>query len=375
MSTFNALDDFLNHGKRGGGGRLTGWKKIGHLNFVMSCVQLPTACWSHPFPHLWTSEDQQTKAKSSGWSMRDYVCWEDESILEKRFFRDKATGVREAPPEICPMCLLLEEVYQGIKSGDIDWMDVLFRFEGATDPKNNKVIRAGGFLNLFGAKKLTNEQLDQMKANNVYASESWKEASMPRCKYIVTLVDIEHPQNGLQIIDETTAVGDAIKTAINDTVIAFGGDKERGNPFKNPYAISLTYNETEPDPKKKYGARRIEYLAGGVPVHISPEIEKLIRGPAPSLARFTEPFNATTMLATMQHHINPELEMDWDRIFKRALEKKNAPAPAHAPTPASAQPATPTAAPAMDACPDCGHMCAADAPNCPKCGCEFEVPF
>lgn len=385
MSEFNSIDDFLGHsGSGGGGGRyLKNWKKKGSIRVWLHTKRLPIASWKHNIPNLVVFEDRDTRETTKAFWGRDMNCWEDELFLKNQYGRDEA-GKLEAPPRKCSLCRLIDVVAQAVANGELDWTDEVFRFEGATDSKNDRVIHAGGMTNLFGKKDLSEAQKKQLRAKEIYPSQEWAQNFHAKCQYVLAVVDNDDPGAGVQIASQAQSVGDAIKGVIKDARASLGD--EDGNPMVNPFCIELTYDD-KAQMNKKYHARRIERI------RLTPEIERLIRSDPPDLGPSIRPFNQRALRAFLERYA--VVDLPWDRIFDVPVleaaggeedeeeSREAAPPPpkeekkeARGRRPAASPPPPPPASSAKDVatipCDKCKAPMREDENECRKCGAKYE---
>lgn len=369
MAEFNNIDEFLNHrgSESTGAKRLKSWaKNPGYLNFWFHTKVLPTSVWYHRFPELVVRPDKndQTKTHRNIWG-RSHVCWEDESILKKQRFRTPE-GRREHPPTKCGSCRLTEAVRELIVAGHLKDTDILFEFKGADDPKENTIIHAGGLCSIW-RRDTSDEDKERLKKHGIFLSDAWKENHVAKLNYIFVGVNQDDVAAGLQVAVQTQDVGDKVKRCINNEIASNDGDK--GNPFLNPYCVRVLYKAEEKEFGKRYDALRMNKYA------LTSEIERLIRGERPNLARYVEKFNQKTMLSLMQEHATAiGKQLPWKDIFDvPLLEPKEAPAP----TTASRVPEVSTKPPEPPAgtipCDDCQNPMRPDETKCSKCGATYEV--
>jgi hypothetical protein len=308
--TKNAIDSFLSHKtSEGGGAFLKKWRKkdeITKLNTWIHTDQPPIALWQHEFPRLFVKDDKNTgESITLVWGGK-YKCREDESVLRKQYHRND-DGSRKTPPQRCPFCRLIEVVRQLVETKQLDWSKVLFRFEG---DKDIRVVHAGGIYNAFKdewetldpkeKKRLLDAGITMKKEGGV-----WQENGIAKCAYVFSIVVNDNPSAGCQITTETSLLGDKVREVINDTIESLGA--EDGNPLIKPYCIQWESRPNEQEWNKKYKARRMEAIP------LTPEIEALIRGPAPDLKTALRGFNLKTMRAYMEQHCL--IALPWDDIF------------------------------------------------------------
>lgn len=305
---FNSLDGFVNHNTRASSGKfLKGWKENGHIFVFLHTQQLPIGLWRHNFPTLVVREDRDTRRVERHIWGQSYNCHESEEILISQNFRDKATKKRDKMPERCPLCRLIEHVWQRVNVvGDISWVAPIFRFDGADDPRENSIIHAAGIYNAFtsnAAAKFTDGQKAELQAANIFPSEAWKENAKAGLNYVFTIVNAEKPTDGVMVTVEKQSLGDRVKNVINDALESMG--VEAGNPTINPYCIEFIFNDSERDINKKYHARRIDRIA------LTPDIERLIRSEPPNIDQVLKPFSIQTFRAQVEKHLVVDLDLDW----------------------------------------------------------------
>lgn len=405
------LDEFIGHTTSGGGRNnyLKGWKKNGYVECWLHKQASFVALWRHQLPVIRAFEDRDTKQITRKIWSQNWKCWEAEGVLTNQHKRDKKTGAREAPPSICPVCLLLEDVYQRVLSGrsisaraseagadkealKVEWKErralaltaAIFRFtiddENATPEEREVVLTAGGMLGLYRPDKLSDGEKAQLKKARIRMDEAWKESAMSKCSYVFTVVDNAHPEAGVQIAIEASLLGEKVKNVIVGERKRLGRDD--GNPLKNPYPIRWEHHPKEKEAQKKYQAFALSTTGGNARPYTD-EIKALIEGDAPNIENLKRNGNATTLRAQLEQYAL--VEFDWDAIFSQAekLQASSASssedgdagsaAPAGDDTrfdyganaPAKSKPTIP--------CDKCGFQMAEDATKCPKCGTEYEL--
>jgi hypothetical protein len=372
MAEFKTVDDFLNYRSQEGGGggkRLKSWAKSkGVLNFWLFTGMMPQTVWYHGLPELVLRTDKDTgRSLKNVWG-RSHVCHEDESVLKKQRFR-AADGTREHPPKSCHLCRLTEAVREMILDGDIADTDILFRWDGSDKPEENRVIHAGGLCSIWG-REPKSEVADRLQKHGIYMSKVWNESAIAKLNYVLAGVDNDDVASGLQTAIQTQLVGDKIKATIRDQ-IASEGDK--GNPFLNPYCLQLFYTPEAKKFDEKYGARRMNRFG------ITDEIERLIKGEPPNIAKFVTPFNPTEIRAMLEAHATDiGKRLPWDEIWKvpEPREVRETPEPekqaiAHAPRTPEVRTQAPAAADYGDPCDDCKAPMLKTDTKCGKCGAVY----
>lgn len=379
---FDSIDDFLKHRSREGSKFLRGWKEKGWIEVWLHTKQLPIALWQHRFPRMQVSEkDGASTVTFFGQSLN---CLEDENVLKQQN-KYNPDGSRAVPPTKCPVCKLLVTLENMVLDGKLGWTDPVFRFEGATDPKHNIVLHAGGIYGSFGGKLNEAEQAKLRAAGISQQEDGWKESAVAKLNYAFVVVDDAAPQEGVQVMIETGLLGDKVKDVINGRIAALvrmhgkDGAEKMGNPLKTPYIFKLTHNKTRGIPfNQKYGALYIE-------APLRPEIEELIKGPKPDLTQVLAPLNPAVLRGVMEKYA--VVDLPWDEIFGKDVVASDGQQPAEAaqadadiefppkeaPKPAPAggrRVAAPPPAPTVATlpCEKCGHPMLETEDLCKKCG-------
>jgi len=379
MSTteFNSVDDFLGHSANGrrGGKFMKSWKKQGSCRIFLHTRRLPVAVWRHSVPQLTVFDDKKTGDSIKAFWGRDLGCWENETFLKQQYFRD---GDDYQEPENCAICRLINVVLDMVHKDELDWTQPIFKFTGATEAKDNRIIHAGGLTNMFGSKNLSREQIEQLKHAGIRRDQAWGQNMHAKCQYVLTLVDADKPENGVVIDSEPQSVGQKIKKVIADTQASLG--MEEGNPFLHPYCIELTFDENA-TMNEMYNARRIER------VKMTPEIERMItQDDPPDLASALRPFNQAALKAFLQEYA--VVDLPWDDIFdvpelippgdaeEFPPRERTAPKPAApkaTPKPVAKEPESAPAGAATIPCDKCGFAMLETEDTCRKCGAKYEL--
>lgn len=388
---FNSIDDFLKHkGREGGSQFLRGWKKDGYLEVWLHTKQFPIALWQHSWPRKFTSEKEDVKKVA--FYMVGHNCHENERVLKAQS-KKTPDGKRQVPPEKCPLCNLAVVLEEMVLDGEILWTDPIFRFTGATDPKDNVVLHAGGIYGAFG-DDMTDAEKEQLKQAGIHlrtadGGGAWAENTLAKLKYVFAVVDQNNVKDGVQILVETGLLGQCVQKVINDRIDSAGPTK--GNPAVTPYAIKLVYNANEKAWNKKYEARYMEKY------ELRPQVEELIRGEKPDLKRVVQPFNTKALRASMEQYLVPGVKLNFDRIFagvkdldenepsedtefphganakKPEEEKKQEAAPPAGRRGRRKEAAPPPEEKMGDPCEDCGAPMRADQTKCGKCGAQYDL--
>jgi len=270
-----------------------------------------------------------------------FNCWEPEDVLKRQYKRND-DGSRQAPPTICPHCMLLEYLRGMVRAEKISWTEPVFRFAGG-DEGAAQTLTVAGLYNGFSGD-LSRQEVAELRRAGIRRDEAWKENTMAKCSYVFSIVDHLEPEKGVQIAIETTALGDAVKRVIRDQIDALGAAE--GHPLKNPYAIRWQYKPKEVEFSKKYHALAMPRL------ELSPEIRDLIfDAPAPDLTSIVGRGNVASLRAVMEAHAL--IDLPFDRLFAAAEQQEQAPAPrahdtGHQTRPAGPKPPARASAPAHD---------------------------
>jgi hypothetical protein len=186
-------------------------------------------------------------------------------------------------------------------------------------------------------------------------------------QYVICIVDDDKPRDGVQILTETSSVGDKIKRVIRDTRQSLGDEK--GNLQSNPYCIQLTYDDRELM-QNRYHALRYERAT------LTPEVDRMIRSDPPDLRRELRAFNQQLLRSFLEKHAVTELP--WDDIFRvpellAAGDDDDFPPRDDQEEPGSPAPKQEARAPEipMIPCDECKTPMREDARKCPKCGVSY----
>lgn len=321
MSNELSLDDFLGHSTMGNRTNVLGnWKKEKPQIDVLLHTKAPiVAVWQHSFPYLKevTRNNVEVVEVWSG----TFNTWEPETVCRNQYKR--ADGVREYPPTICPMAMFLEAVRERIEEGTLDWTDELFKFVGTDTTNQTEILHAGGMTNMFGKKKMSDEEAGELTKAGIRVGEAWKQASLAKCKYVFRLVVVDDVVKGVQVAEQTTAVGDATRAMIRDAREAAPEGTDDGNPLVNPYVIRWKYNKDAANFGDKYKAVAMPNL------DVPQDALDLVRDTdPPSISHMTSRSNPLVLQAAMEeHYTGPDGLFNWDEIFAPSVEiwnKENA---------------------------------------------------
>lgn len=340
------------------------------INVVLALGDSIYVLWRHRLPRPVLLEKDNEKVVWGG----QYGCHEQEDpTLTYQRVREK-DGRRRYPPEACGLCKMAEWFYQQVSYGDMDWMTKVFRFE-ADDPRNSRVLHAGGMCGIFNSKNLSPEEKKEMRAHGIYQDEAFKEEVGAKAEYLFVAAEYEKPEAGLQIAIMKQSLGDKVRGVIGDRRINLGSDE--GDPAKNPFAIQWTYNNAKGiEFGKKYHARPMDRLP------ITDAVRAVISAPHPDVDSFLANCNQLEVRAMLEEHAL--IELPWDEWFGTArgqvapkqqsggsvaerakAEQKKDTDPAPPSTPA-------TNAEEVD-CDECNKPMLATDKKCPHCGFVYEA--
>ncbi len=322
------LDDFLTHDAGGGGGGfLANWRKEGELStdklWRTVRVWLHLKRWAtlfinHGWPRVVERKDKDSGEKSlKVWGGR-WGCYEREVIHAKQNFRNKQTGAREYPCEVCPICKLVDLCVENLRRGTWKITQPIFHFE-ASDPAESLTLTAGGICNRFNAKDLSEAEKRLIKAARYDVSESYRENLKSKGAYLFCVCDDEHPDQGLQKTFEGEALATALKKAVKDEMVKAEAmrppSRGAGDPTKNPYPFVFSYNDKE-DFSRRYN---VVALNGSRPTEqVLDVINATDEQVAELIGRDCDRGNCFALRASMEAHLVQGVTIDWERLFGAA---------------------------------------------------------
>lgn len=304
-----SLEDFLNHSTGGGGkgGSFLKWKdrQPPQVNVLLHTQAPLVAVWRHGLPEVREIKDSDTGETSLAvWGGRD-VCFEDEKILTRQYMRDKKTGKRKYLPVICPLCILIVTVIRMIEEEKLGFCQPLFKFEG-DDPDQTRVITAGGFANLYGKKDLSSKEKGAMRKAKIRKDKAWMENGYAKCNYIFRLVDVENPDEGIQISTGAAGLGDAVKAVIRARIQEYG-DVD-GHPFRKPYVIRWEHHPKAKSFNEIYRAQSMSRMP--IP---DAAMDLVMNQAPPSIDHIIKKPDIQLLRARLEQHAL--VELPWDEIF------------------------------------------------------------
>lgn len=388
-----SLQQFMHHKPRasGGGNFLMSWSSkknakpsakglVAQIDVLMNAAAGITAAWQHPWHRNVSMERTENGQQVTKWEIwGDQInCLEDEDVLVRQYFyNDK--GEREAPPKVCPMCLLIEYIGMKIERGELDWLAPVFRF--APPGVEAVTLYAGGITGQFGSKNLTEADKSAMKeATKITPRTAYTQNAMASLKYIFCVADVAALQKGVQVTTESKSLGQRVQEMIEHEI---AGSNEAGNPFIHPYVVRWE-KWPDADPKEQYKA----YPIRSIP--ITPEMRALVDMPPPDgYKKATEFPNMKTLRAKLE--AIALVKLPWDEIFAPVMEHcdehgniviegEEAQAPERddfPPQPSQVQgPVQPGLVQSdieMAPCDRCRQPFPTSEVKCPHCGKEYEV--
>lgn len=314
MSGLN-VDGFLNHKTSSGGSTVLNWREDGAAVIWLHQKSQIYPVYGHTWYERVEVEDRENNGQKKNLVFRRrFNCHERELINRKQNFRDKSTGEREYPPELCPMDFFLEKVHAAILDKQLGWTEPLFSFE-SDDPDKCVTLTSGGLIGAFRMKpdKMPDELKQAIRKARIKVSESWVEDVRSKLNYV--FVVIGDPSEGVVIAIEGKAIGDKMKGAIRDKIRAKG--REKGDPTIAPYPFEWQFDDSK-EFDDKYHVVALEDPP-------SPEVLKLFKEPPPrDLEKFTDPGNCLWLFESMRAHFIGDEKLgkllDIEGCFKKAKE-------------------------------------------------------
>jgi hypothetical protein len=329
-------DEFLNHSSGGGGGSfLKSWKDDGQIDVWLAPAAGAGIRWAHSFWHVVKEKEKGGEEADVVKSYR-WICHEREIILRKQRFRgddiglkpqgispaawedlqSKGVGVigngsREYPPEVCPMCTMIELLREQVRTGRLSWTSPLFEWDLKDD---SEIVTVGGFCGLFSRPKndYAKVQLDAMRKAGVEQNEIFMENAGARCDYIMRVVSDADPQDGIVIAPVADSLGRKIQKAIKDRIEATKGAFV---PSRDPFCVRWKYDDSK-DFEKKYD---VVPLTEAKP---NEDVLEALEGDLPPIDDMLAKGNVATLRAQMEKHCVLQ-GVPWDHVFG-AAEKNEA---------------------------------------------------
>jgi hypothetical protein len=311
------LDDveaFLGHSSQSHGGSfLKNWKDpakggLGHIDvWLHRNSPLATAVWRHSSYRFDVVEDKETKEPRRVVKWATLVCPESEEVVKMQGRHSKQTRELLAPYECCPMHLMLEWLFQMVDSGQMPWLEEVFRFD-AGDGKP-VVLHAAG---LYGGIKddLGPEKWAEAERAGIYKKTAFKESWKATLNYVFRVADNANLKEGVQIAIEPGSLGDHTKLRIREAMEPepIGWGKEMGNPKRNPYCIRWQKNAGVTEPAKMYSAMITK-------IPFTEEVDQVITNTdGPDISSVVSPPAWGAVRSTLERVAL--VDMPWDDFFK-----------------------------------------------------------
>lgn len=238
------LSGFLGSNPSSGGGKrgnFLNWKDKGSVVIWLHTESDIYYSYNHQFMFEDEFEDKETKKMKQVLRFPRFVSPDSLEVLQKQYFRDRATDRLELMPDRDPFLLLREWIRVQVRTGALAPEEVVFEW---FDPKNNQIIqwRAGDLSGL--------EKRGQLR---------WNHSLDAKLQFVMCVVDDSNIAGGLQIAQETQAIGDKLREEIKRQIDSKG--EEAGDPTRSPYAFKWTYNKNEKNPNNVYGCFRFDKAA------------------------------------------------------------------------------------------------------------------
>lgn len=310
-------DDFLDHSSSGGGGSfLKSWKDDGSIDVWSHPRGLPAVRWAHSF---WQIGEKKEKGGAAVPTVKSYrwICWEKEVILRKQRFRDDDIGARphgivgngrrEYPPEICPMCILIELLRDQVRAGKLVWTAPVFEWKFGDD--DSEVVTVGGFCGLFSRPKNDYSELQksEMRKAGIEQDEIFMENAGARCDYLLRVVDDANPDEGCVIASVADSLGRKVQKAFKDRIES---SKGAFVPSRDPMCLRWKF-DSEKDFEKKYDVVAL------IEAKPSEEVLEALTKDPPSVDELVAAGNIATLRAQMEKHCVLK-GVPWDRVFGEA---------------------------------------------------------
>lgn len=390
---FDDIDDFLADKTSAGGAAYLGkWKDAGHVDVLHHCkAPIAVGLWRHRGLVVEDGENWQTREKENKVVSKNLGCLEDATVLKVQYKRDRDTGERITPPVKCGQCKFVEWIRTRVMTGDLDWLEPVFQLQGKDDERPT-IVRAGHIYNGFGGAndKYDEDEIKAMAKAKVERKKAWMLNHYAKAYYVFRVLDVAHPEKGVQISVEPALLGDKVKAVIAGMREKYGTDE--GNPLKTPYVIRWVYNKDADEFGKTYAAK--EMVEGKNLVKVADSLKRLIQwedpaeeqhaSNAPDISGFTRKFNPVSWAALVRPHAL--IDVPWDELYgTEAPEYEGTefdPAKLEGPKGRPTQllgpknevlKEVPQAQEEMVACDKCDKPMPGSATKCPHCGKEYEV--
>ncbi len=312
------LEEFLGYeaNSSGGGKFLTKWKKRQppELRIWLHTRTPFVTLWQHNIPQMRVFEDRQTgETVRKIWGGK-FNCLENEAaVLQHQ--NKRQNGVREIPPQICPLCKMLEWTREQIAAKKLNKAQPLFRFEvpllqgeeeGDRTDDQLRVVHAGPFTDTL--KDLTQQEKIDFRKAGISLKDAWADNGRAKCNFVFRCVDHDNLDDGVQILIETSLVGEKVRQVIRDQMKRQG--KLEGNPLLNPYAFQIEHKPKETQFQNKYHVLDLSSKAYPLIDQIK---ELIVATDPPDISRMREPGNVRSLRAQLEQYAL--IEFPWDELF------------------------------------------------------------
>lgn len=298
------LEEFLGHdpdaGKGGGGGGnwLKKWKDKGKLTFWLHALSKIHPVWGHKFIEVGEAKEEGSDKKKPVLRFPHFVCPDNPEVYANQFFREN--GVLKVLPNRDPF-IYLREWLRWVGEKELLPLDAIV-FEWTDYKQNNQLIR----WSLGRVSGL-------VKSNQT----NWNHTIDAKLSYLLTVVDHDNLALGPKLTSESKMVGQELKKIIQREMESNG--TEKGNPFKNPYAFRLKYDEKAKSFNDTYSLFRFNDA-----VYTREVWDQVWREDAPDATPYTQ-FQETDMVkirAAFQTAM--QIDLPLDLIFSTELEDRRA---------------------------------------------------
>lgn len=319
MAEEMSMEEFLGHSTSdsgGGGNYLKSWRKNTPplINTFLHPKAKMIAVWQSPWPRMVPKTDRETGVETIEVWGGTFNGHEKADLYKKQYHREpKVTGPRVMEPMMCPMAMMIEMVHTAVRDGDLDWLEEMFRFEG-TDPNKGKVLHAGGLYNAYGHKSVTPEQKAQISKAGISLTTAYRQNMVPKCNYVLTIVDADNVGVGAQVTTEKSGLGDKIKSLIHAEVKSAKCEEDKqgkqGLPHINPYCIQWEHDKNAKSFNDYYKAIVMRKIL------VTDEIQAVFDEDPPDVSYLVRKGNVKKLRDSMEAaYTGPEGALDFDAIF------------------------------------------------------------
>lgn len=318
------MDDFADYEGSGGGGKaeFLKWKDDKSGDCEVYLLTAPVWVWRHNWKRVAKFKEkggeEVEKVSMYSWNTMEPAEKEDKNLkrLKKQgyWYDAKPEEIDEREePEVDPFLKMLEWVFRAVVTGKIDWLDEVFKFEAADS--DDVVIHAGGLLGMYPQnfdefdKDEVEKQKKKFKAAGVSLKDAFKEKSTIGLKYVFTVVDNGHPEDGPKLAIESEALGNAVKRVYKDRVTRYKGDRDKANPIKK-ICFKWEFDNSQHFEKK--------YRVVELDEEPSDEVKEVFAQEELDISRITGQGNVAVLRKNFEDHWCHQVVPDWDAIFAAA---------------------------------------------------------